>query len=209
MNTVTAPGIGALAGFALMLRAPVPVACGWAAVETTHRQHQPADGMAPAHAQLRAQLRESPDVLAARLDAVTACMTMADVATDDPAADRLTVIQTTGDGWAVLALGRARIASVVVEMSGVSAPVAIAILTRQYAHRRRAASRTASPGRPRRKGPQSRARRGTAVAPRARSRYAVADRAGIASVPVRAFLRARAKLGGRHARCAPTPGAPS
>ncbi len=110
MNTVTAPGTGALAGFALMLRAPVPVACGWAAVETTHRQHQPADGMAPAYAQLRAQLRESPEALAARLDAVTACMTMADVATDDPAADRLTVIQTTGDGWAVLALGRARIA---------------------------------------------------------------------------------------------------
>ena len=72
-------------------------------------------------------------------------MTMADVATDDPAADRLTVIQTTGDGWAVFALGRARIASVIVEMSGVSAPVAIAILTRQYAHRRRAASRTAAP----------------------------------------------------------------
>jgi enediyne polyketide synthase len=145
MNTVTAPGIGALAGFALMLRAPVPVACGWATVESPHRQHQPTDGMAPAYTQLRAQMRESSEVLAARLDAVTACMKMADVATDDPAADRLTVIQTTGDGWAVFALGRARIACVVVEMSGVSAPVAIAILTRQYAHRRRTASRTASP----------------------------------------------------------------
>ncbi len=145
LNTVTAPGSGALSGFALMLRAPVPVACGWATVEPGRRQHQPAAGMASAYAQLRAELAESPEVLAARIEAVGACMTMADVATDDPAADRLAVIQTTGEGWAVLALGRARIACVVVEMSGVSAPVAIAILTRQYAHKRRAASRTAAP----------------------------------------------------------------
>ena len=145
MNTVTAPGVGALAGFALMLRAPVPVACGWNIVESTHRQHQPGGGMAFAYAQLRAELGDSPDMLAARLDAVGACMTMADVAADDPATDRLTVIQTTGDGWAVFALGRARIACVIVEISGVSAPVAIAILTRQYAHRRRAAPRTAAP----------------------------------------------------------------
>ncbi len=145
MNSVTAPGTGALAGFALVLRAPVPVACGWATVDSGHRQHQPAAGMASAYAQLRAELTESPDVLAARLEAVGACMTMADVATDDPAADRLTVIQTTGEGWSVFALGRARIACIVVEMSGVSAPVAIAIMTRQYAHRRRATGRTAAP----------------------------------------------------------------
>jgi enediyne polyketide synthase len=145
MNAVTAPGTGALAGFALTLRAPVPVACGWVTVDSARRQHEPAAGMAAAYAQLRAETSESPEVLAARLDAVAACMTMADVATDDPAADRLAVIQTTGEGWAVFALGRARIACVVAEMSGVSAPVAIAVMTRQYAHRRRATTRTAAP----------------------------------------------------------------
>ena len=61
MNTATAPGIGALAGFALLLRAPVPVACGWATVDSGHRQHQPAAGMASAYAQLRAELAESPE----------------------------------------------------------------------------------------------------------------------------------------------------
>ena len=142
MNTASAPGTGALAGFVLTLRAPVPVACGWAAVEPGHRQHEPSPGMAAAYAQLRADLAESPAVLAARLDAVGACLTMADMMAEDRGANQLTVVQTTGDGWAVLALGRARIACAVVELSGVSAPVAIAILTRRHAHARRSSGRT-------------------------------------------------------------------
>jgi enediyne polyketide synthase len=144
MNSASAPGTGALAGFALVLRAPVPVACGWAAVENGRRHHEPTQGMASAYAQLRTELAESPAVLAARLDAVRACLTMADLTTDDRAAGQLAVIRTTGDGWTVLALGRARIACAVVEMSGVAAPVAIAILTRQNAHARTAASRAAA-----------------------------------------------------------------
>ena len=59
--------------------------------------------MASAYAQLRADLAESPAVLAARLDAVGACLTMADIATSDRSAEQLTVSRTTGDGWAVLA----------------------------------------------------------------------------------------------------------
>ncbi len=145
MNTASAPGTGALAGFALTLRAPVPVACGWAAVEPGHRQHEPTPGTAPAYAQLRAELAESAAVLAARLDAVGACLTMADMTPDNRGGGQLTVIQTTGDGWAVFSLGRARIVSGVVELSGVSAPVAIAMLTRRYAHARRSSSRTGTP----------------------------------------------------------------
>jgi hypothetical protein len=145
MNTATAPGTGALAGFGLTLRAPVPVACGWAAVELGRRPHEMRPGMASAYAQLREELAESPAVLAARLEAVSACMAMADIVADDRSADRLTIVQTTGDGWAVFALGRALIACAVVEVSGLSAPVAIAILTRKYAHARSTVSRAAAP----------------------------------------------------------------
>jgi hypothetical protein len=102
-------------------------------------------GMASAYAQLREELAESPAVLAARLEAVSACMAMADIVADDRSADRLTIVQTTGDGWAVFALGRALIACAVVEVSGLSAPVAIAILTRKYAHARSTVSRAAAP----------------------------------------------------------------
>jgi hypothetical protein len=54
------------------------------------------------------------------------------------------VVRTTSDGWAVLALGRAQIVCTVIEMSGVSAPVAIAILTRRHAHARIPAGRAAA-----------------------------------------------------------------
>ena len=57
---------------------------------------------------------------------------------------QLSVTRTTGDGWAVLALGRAVIACTVVELSGVPAPVAVALLTRQYAHARGARNRSAA-----------------------------------------------------------------
>jgi hypothetical protein len=143
MNTASAPGSGALAGFVLTLRAPVPVACGWVAVESGHRQHKPTPGMAAAYAQLRAELAESTAVLAARLEAVGACLRMADMTAEAPSSGELTVTQATGDGWTVFALGRARIACGVVELSGVSSPVAIAILTRQYAHARSKKSRPA------------------------------------------------------------------
>ena len=145
MNTAGAPGTGALAGFGLALRAPVPVACAWTAVESVHRQRELGPGMASAYAQLRAELAEPPAHLSARLDAVSACLAMANLVPADHGGNQLAVVRTTGDGWAVFSLGRAHIASAVVEMSGVSAPVAIAILTRRYAHARIPASRVAAP----------------------------------------------------------------
>ena len=126
INTVTAPGAGQLAGFALMLRCPVPVACGWTAVASGHGHQQPTSGLAPAYTQLRTELAEPPAVLAARLEAVADCLTMAEL----PISDQLSVVRTTSDGWALIEAGNVRLASVVVEMSGVSAPVAIAMLTR-------------------------------------------------------------------------------
>ncbi len=143
LNTASAVGTGALAGFALALRAPVPVACAWTAVESGHRQRDVSPVMASAHAQLRAELAESPADLAARLDAVGACLAMANLVPADHGGNQLAVVRTTGDGWAVLSLGRAHIVCAVVEMSGVSTPVAIAILTKQYAHARIPAGRAA------------------------------------------------------------------
>ena len=147
LNTVKAPGVGALAGFGLMLRAPVPVACGWVTVQSGHRQHEPAPGMASAFAQLRAELAEPAAVLTARLNAIGACLQMAHLQPDGSggSAGQLSVTRTTNDGWAVLALGRAVIACTVVELSGVTAPVAVALLTRQYAHARGIRSRNAAP----------------------------------------------------------------
>ena len=146
LNTVKAPGVGALAGFGLMVRAPVPVACGWVTVLPGHRHHEPAPGMASAFAQLRAELGEPAAVLTARLNAIGSCLQMAHLQTDDsgPSAAQLGVARTTADGWAVLVLGRAVIACTVVELSGVSAPVAVALLTRQYAHARGVRRRTAA-----------------------------------------------------------------
>jgi hypothetical protein len=146
LNTVKAPSVGALAGFGLMARAPVPVACGWVTVQPGQRHHEPAPGMAAAFGQLRAELAEPASLLAARLNAIGACLQMAHLQADSPgvSAGQLSVARTTGDGWAVLVLGRAIIACTVVELSGVSAPVAVALLTRQYAHARGVRSRSAA-----------------------------------------------------------------
>ncbi len=143
MNTALAPGAGALAGFGLLLRAPVPVAGGWVTVSSGQRQHETAPAMASAYAQLRASLTEAPAVLSARLDAVAACLQMANLSADGT--DELTVTRSAADGWVLLRLGRAAIACAVVELSGVGSPVAIAILTRQRAHARTAGSRPAVP----------------------------------------------------------------
>jgi hypothetical protein len=51
------------------------------------------------------------------------------------------VVQAAGDGWVVLATRRARIACTVVELSGVAAPVAIALLTLRARHAKPAPTR--------------------------------------------------------------------
>jgi hypothetical protein len=70
---------------------------------------------------------------------------MADLVPEDHGARQLAVVRTTGDGWALLTLGRAQIACTVIEMSGVQAPIAIAMLTRRYAHARIPANLAAAP----------------------------------------------------------------
>lgn len=130
MNSASAPGTGPLTGFGLSLRAAEPVACGWAALEPNHRQHEPAAALTFACTQLRTELAEPADVLGARLDAITASLAMAGVTTSG----QLTVARTTSDGWALLVSGAVRVASAVVDLSGVPTPVAIALLTGGPAH---------------------------------------------------------------------------
>jgi enediyne polyketide synthase len=138
LNAVMSRGTGQLAGFTLTARAPTPVGCGWVTVEQASRPYQPAGDLAVSYAQLQAELGEQPAVLAGRLEAVRACLASADLRADGD----LRVAHATSDGWAVLATRRARIASTVVEISGVAAPVAIAVLTLRRAHARAAPSRS-------------------------------------------------------------------
>ena len=124
MYAMNVPGAGPLAGFTLSSRAPVPVACGWSAVEAGHRQLQPPADLAAVCARLRAELPEAPGVLAARVQAITACLLA------EPAVSgQLSLLHAAGNGWVVLGFGDCRIVCAVVEMSGVSAPVAIALMT--------------------------------------------------------------------------------
>jgi len=175
-NSATAPGTGLLTGFGLSLRAPVPVACGWAALEPNHRHHELAAPLTLACTQLRTELAEPADVLAARLDAVSASLTMAGLATSQ---HQLKVARATSDGWALLVAGPVRIASAVVDLSGVPAPVAIALLTGAANHDE---ERTAA-GRP-----------GTAgEAPASRPGPRAADRAARAGRKIAASARAAAR----------------
>ena len=122
-----AAGTGPLAGFSLTAGAAVPVACGWIAVEAGRRSDQPSPGLAPAYSQLRSQLAEPPATLAARLQAIGACL----AAAGRPGSEPASCVRTTSDGWALVETATARIACTVVEVSGVSSPVAIAIMTGQ------------------------------------------------------------------------------
>jgi enediyne polyketide synthase len=123
---------GPLTGFTFAVQAPVSATCGWVTIDEAGRQHQPATALAIAYGQLRAELAEPPPQLAGRLEAVRACLAAAGLHADSD----LRVVETAGDGWVVLATRRARIACTVVELSGVAAPVAVALLTMRGSHAR-------------------------------------------------------------------------
>jgi hypothetical protein len=124
-NVAIAAGTGPLAGFSLKAVANVTVACGWNAVEPGHRHNQPPAGLAPMYARLRGELAEPPATLAARLQAISGCLTMAGLQAGEP----LFCQRTTSDGWALLETAGVSVASTIVNVSGVGSPVAIALLT--------------------------------------------------------------------------------
>jgi hypothetical protein len=122
----TARGRGLLDGFVLTVEAPEAAVCSWAAAAPVPSG---APDLGPALAGFEQQLRIRPDeppaVINARLKAVATCLARAGAPEDSPiAAD-----DDTGADWLRLRVGGATLACTVVEVSGVSSPVAIAIMT--------------------------------------------------------------------------------
>jgi hypothetical protein len=124
-----ATGTGPLAGFTLEVSGVRSAACGWAASDPQHAVWPANEGLlaslAASFSRLRSHLSEAPSASGARLRAVAACLAMANAPERAPVARE----RATGDGWALLEIAGARVACNVVEISGVSCPVAIAILT--------------------------------------------------------------------------------
>lgn len=121
-----APAAAPLDGFTLSAREPKGAACGWAAAgpEPAAGQHDPSTGLADIEADLRRR-GELPAVVSARLAAVAACL-----ARPGSGTERLVVSGDPHDAdWLVLRANTAVLACTVVEISGVSCPVAIAIMT--------------------------------------------------------------------------------
>jgi enediyne polyketide synthase len=140
----TATGTGPLAGLSLAVTAAVPVACAWSAAEAGHRHDQPPGAIASVYTQLRDQLAEQPAALAARLRVIGSCLATAGEPPLDAseAGARATI---GSDGWLLLRSGSARVACAVVEVAGVTGPVAVAVLTAEVPTQRGAGSGGSAP----------------------------------------------------------------
>ena len=114
-------------GFGLSVSAAVPVACAWSVIDAGYRQAQPPAAIAAVYAQLRAQLDESPVLLAARLRVISACL--ADAGADEGR----WISAAASEGWVVLHGGAISVACALTELSGVPGRVAVAIATNQVA----------------------------------------------------------------------------
>jgi hypothetical protein len=140
-------GLGPLAGFQLTARASMPVACYWAPVQAGPAGRRPgpvvplpassADGSMEKNSsrnetqpgQLTRQLRErtgEPDeVLAARMSAITACLTAAGRA----AGTALTLGPSRDGGWVQVEAGTATVACTITAIEGVRGPAVLALAT--------------------------------------------------------------------------------
>jgi hypothetical protein len=127
-------GVGELEGLALTVRAPEAAVCGWAAAAAAPGDEP--DLGADLADQVRSLLREPRAVVSARLRAVAACL-------DQAGTPGISMIIADAD-WLVLNAAGGTLACTVVEISGVSCPVAIAIMTFDAG---RAPERGGAPGR--------------------------------------------------------------
>lgn len=120
-----APGDGELSGFTLTVRAPGSAACGW---DTAGPELESGPDLSPDLAALEAELLrrgEQPAIARARLRALSGCL-----AGVGPLARPPVIAGSAQEAdWLVLRAGAATLASAIVEMSGVSSRVAIAIMT--------------------------------------------------------------------------------
>jgi hypothetical protein len=121
-----APGRGQLEGFSLTVQAPEAAAFSWeAAAGVRGDGPPPGPDLADVANQVRRLLREPPAVISARLRAVAACLSQAGA----PPVSSVMADGTADTDWLVLNAAGSTLACTVVEISGVSCPVAIAIMT--------------------------------------------------------------------------------
>jgi enediyne polyketide synthase len=117
-----------LQGFTLSVQAGGTAACGWAAADPSSAP-EPAVGqnLTEAASQLRGRLGEPAAVIKARLAAIASCLSKAGLAATTPVA-----CEGSGgiarEDWVLLRAPAGDIACTVVEISGMSSPVAIAIM---------------------------------------------------------------------------------
>jgi enediyne polyketide synthase len=137
-------GLGPLAGFQLTVRASMPVACYWAPVqagrrpgpvvplpansadestENNSRRNETQPGQLTR--QLRERTGEPPEVLAARMRAITACLAAAGRAARTP----LTLGPSRDAGWVQVKAGTATVACTITAIEGVRGPVVLALAT--------------------------------------------------------------------------------
>ncbi len=140
-------GLGPLAGFQLTARASMPVACYWASVQagpvpswprpvvplpadsaegrtdqaSSRNENQPGSLTQP----LREQTGEPPDRVAARMHAITACLTAAGRAAGTP----LTLGPSRDASWVQVEAGTVTVACTITAIEGVRGPVVLALAT--------------------------------------------------------------------------------
>jgi enediyne polyketide synthase len=120
------PGSGELEGLALSVLAPEAAVCSWtAAVPGPSGEGVPGPGLADLANQVHSLLSEPRAVVSARFRAVAACLAQAGA----PAVSAVIAAGTAGAEWLVLSTAGGTLACTVAEISGVSCPVAIAIMT--------------------------------------------------------------------------------
>ena len=137
-------GLGPLAGFQLTVRASMPVACYWAPVQPARRPGpalplpaNSADGSMENNSsrnetqpgqltrQLRERTGEPPEVLAARMRAISACLAAAGRTAGTP----LTLGPPRDAGWVQVEAGTATAACTITAIEGVRGPVVLALAT--------------------------------------------------------------------------------
>jgi enediyne polyketide synthase len=140
-------GLGPLEGFQLTARASMPVACYWASAMAGQPASRPApvvplradsaDGRTDEASrrnenqpgqlarQLRERTGESPDRVAARMGAITACLAAAGRAAGTP----LTLGPSRDAGWIQVEAGTATVACTIAAIEGVRGPVVLALAT--------------------------------------------------------------------------------
>jgi enediyne polyketide synthase len=125
-GTHTVHGSGHLQGLVLSIRAPGAAACGWEPViPGSASGAEPGPGLVDIEDQLRSGWEEPTAIFGARLRAIAACLAMAGASAASPVVTK----PAADGGWLLLQVAGASLACTVVEISGVSCPVAIAIMT--------------------------------------------------------------------------------